>query len=55
MKIALLPVKALGPTHTQSIHTDALIYLLKLDEGVMKEIEIPTGRYAWLQVLRGSV
>jgi redox-sensitive bicupin YhaK (pirin superfamily) len=38
-----------------SIHQDAKIYLSRLDNGKELDALLPTGRYAWLQVLRGSV
>lgn len=37
------------------IHQDARIYLSKLEAEASIEFEIPAGRHAWLQVLRGSV
>jgi redox-sensitive bicupin YhaK (pirin superfamily) len=37
------------------IHQDARIYLSKLDSGRAITYDLPAGRYAWLQVLRGSV
>jgi quercetin 2,3-dioxygenase len=38
-----------------TIHQDARIYLSRLDAGKSVEFTISSGRYAWLQVLRGSV
>ncbi|WP_425396338.1 pirin family protein [Aeoliella sp.] len=38
-----------------AIHQDAQIYLAKLDADAQVKHEIPSGRHAWLQVLRGSV
>lgn len=37
------------------IHQDARIYLSQVDAGQEIEHELLAGRYAWLQVLRGSV
>ena len=37
------------------IHTDARIYLSQVDAGNKIAHELTAGRYAWLQVLRGSV
>lgn len=37
------------------IHTDARVYLSLLDTGREVRLDLPTGRHAWLQVLRGSV
>jgi redox-sensitive bicupin YhaK (pirin superfamily) len=37
------------------IHQDARIYLSKIDSGTAITHDLPTGRYAWLQVLRGRV
>lgn len=37
------------------IHQDARIYLSQLDTGRAITHDLPEGRYAWLQVLRGSV
>jgi redox-sensitive bicupin YhaK (pirin superfamily) len=37
------------------IHQDASVYLSLLDAGRNISHELPSGRYAWLQVLRGSV
>ena len=37
------------------IHQDARIYLAKLDNGRELGHELPAGRHAWLQVLRGAV
>lgn len=37
------------------IHQDARIYLSSVDAGKAITHELPEGRYAWLQVLRGSV
>ncbi len=38
-----------------TIHTDARVYLSKLDAGRQVTHEIAAGRHAWLQVLRGQV
>ena len=38
-----------------TIHQDANIFLSRLDNGAALHVEIAAGRYAWLQVLRGSV
>ena len=38
-----------------SIHQDARIYLSKLDIDKTLDFEVRAGRYAWVQVLRGSV
>lgn len=37
------------------IHQDARIYLSSLDEGQHVSHAVPSGRFAWLQVLRGGV
>lgn len=37
------------------IHQDARIYLSSVDAGKAITHDLPEGRYAWLQVLRGSV
>ena len=37
------------------IHQDANIYLADIESGNMLTFEIPNGRHAWLQVLRGEV
>lgn len=37
------------------IHQDARIFLSSLDAGKQLSHELPPGRHAWLQVLRGSV
>jgi redox-sensitive bicupin YhaK (pirin superfamily) len=37
------------------IHTDARVYLGSIDEGVTVQQPLATGRYGWLQVLRGGV
>lgn len=37
------------------IHTDARVYLSLLDTNREVTLDLPTGRHAWLQVLRGSV
>jgi quercetin 2,3-dioxygenase len=37
------------------IHTDARVFLSTLDHGQSVRHELPAGRHAWLQVLRGSV
>ena len=37
------------------IHQDARVFLSKVDAGQSVQHAIPTGRHAWLQVLRGSV
>lgn len=38
-----------------TIHQDAKIYLSRLAQGKTLQSPIPEGRFAWLQVLRGSV
>ena len=38
-----------------AIHQDARIYLATIDAGSSAESTLATGRFAWLQVLRGSV
>ena len=38
-----------------TIHQDARIYLSNLDAGQEIRYEIPAGRFAWVQVLRGGV
>lgn len=37
------------------IHQDARIFLSTIDSGLQVDCELPAGRHAWLQVLRGSV
>ncbi|WP_339726905.1 pirin family protein [uncultured Gimesia sp.] len=37
------------------IHQDARIYLSQIDQGKTVTYELPEGRHAWLQVLRGAV
>lgn len=44
-----------GADGSLTIHQDARIYLSKIDTGQSVDLELPTGRHAWLQVLRGSV
>jgi redox-sensitive bicupin YhaK (pirin superfamily) len=44
-----------GEGGSLTIHQDARIYLSKLDAGKTIEFTIPSGRHAWLQVLRGGV
>lgn len=44
-----------GRDGSLSIHQDANIYLSKLENGKSISHNIPARRYAWLQVLRGSV
>ncbi len=44
-----------GDQGSLSIHQDTRIYLSRLDEGRSVEYNLPDGRYAWLQVLRGQV
>lgn len=44
-----------GEAGSLTIHQDARIYLSKLDAGKTIEFTIPSGRHAWLQVLRGGV
>lgn len=36
------------------VHQDARIYLASLDDGAEVRHELAAGRYAWLQILRGS-
>lgn len=43
-----------GRDGSLSIHQDANIYLSKLENGNSISHNLPWGRYAWLQVLRGS-
>ena len=38
-----------------TIHTDARIYLAKLDTDITIDHELAAGRHAWIQVLRGKV
>ena len=38
-----------------TIHTDARIYLAKLDTDITIDHELVAGRHAWIQVLRGKV
>ncbi|QDS88571.1 Quercetin 2,3-dioxygenase [Rosistilla ulvae] len=44
-----------GQNGSISIQQDARIYLSKMEEGSSISFELCRGRYAWLQVLRGSV
>lgn len=44
-----------GGAGTLTIHQDARIYLASLKAGDPIRHEIPEGRHAWLQVLRGNV
>jgi redox-sensitive bicupin YhaK (pirin superfamily) len=44
-----------GRDGSLSIHQDATIYLSKLENGNSISHTMAPGRYAWLQVLRGSV
>jgi hypothetical protein len=44
-----------GADGSLAIHQDAKVYLATLAAGESVEHEIPTGRHAWLQVLRGRV
>lgn len=44
-----------GQAGSLTIHQDARILLGTLDAGKSVEHEIPAGRHAWLQVLRGNV
>lgn len=44
-----------GRDGSLSIHQDAIIYLSKLENGKAISHPLSSGRYAWLQVLRGSV
>ena len=44
-----------GRDGSLSIHQDASIFLSKLESGHSIRHTIPSGRHAWLQVLRGSV
>ncbi len=47
-----------SPTAEQgslAIHQDARIYLAKIDAGKQISYDLPAGRNAWLQILRGSV
>ncbi len=44
-----------GGSGTLTIHQDARIYLATLQGGDAVSHEIPEGRHAWLQVLRGKV
>lgn len=44
-----------GELGSLTIHQDAQVYLSKIDAGQSVDFALPAGRYAWLQVLRGSV
>ena len=44
-----------GADGSLTIHQDAKVYLSLLNPGQSLIYELPTGRYAWLQVLRGAV
>ncbi len=43
-----------GAAGSLTIHQNARIYLASLDEGVSVSHQLAAGRYAWLQVLRGT-
>ena len=44
-----------GAEGSLTIHQDARIYLAALEPGEVMTRTLPTGRHAWLQVLRGGV
>jgi hypothetical protein len=44
-----------GAAGSLTIHQDARIYLATLEPGESLSHEIPAGRHAWLQVLRGTL
>jgi len=44
-----------GDEGSLTIHQDARIFLSKLDAEKSVTFDLPSGRHAWLQVLRGSV
>lgn len=44
-----------GRNGSLSIHQDTSIYLSKINSGNTISYSIPSGRHAWLQVLRGSL
>ncbi|MGE3808844.1 MAG: pirin family protein [Gemmataceae bacterium] len=52
LRLVASPESALGSLH---IEQDARIYLARLDAGKELQHELPAGRHAWLQVLRGDV
>ncbi len=44
-----------GEHDSLTIHQDARIYLAQLDAQTQLPVDLPPGRHAWLQVLRGSI
>jgi redox-sensitive bicupin YhaK (pirin superfamily) len=50
-----LVASPVGDNGALTIHQDARIYLSRLDAEASVQFQIPEGRHAWLQVLRGSV
>ena len=44
-----------GHEDSLTIHQDVRVYLSSLDAGQRMDYQTPKGRYAWLQVLQGSV
>jgi redox-sensitive bicupin YhaK (pirin superfamily) len=44
-----------GADGSLTIHQNARIYLSTIDSGNHVSLDLPTGRHAWLQVLRGGV
>jgi redox-sensitive bicupin YhaK (pirin superfamily) len=52
LRLVASPEAEEGALHIQQ---DARIYLARLDQGKQVKHELPAGRHAWLQVLRGSV
>jgi len=44
-----------GPKAPVTVHQDANLYVARLDKGAEAKHNLATGRYAWVQVARGSV
>jgi hypothetical protein len=44
-----------GPEAPVMIHQDATLYIARLDKGTEAQCALAAGRYAWLQVARGTV
>ena len=43
-----------GRDGSVTIHTDALMYAGRFDEGVTAKLPIAEGRHAWVQIARGQ-
>ncbi|HWF40057.1 MAG TPA: pirin family protein [Candidatus Acidoferrales bacterium] len=44
-----------GPNAPVTVHQDANLHIARLDEGAEAKHELAAGRYAWIQVARGTV